>query len=177
MFLLIIWEFHTMNPDHTCSPFLSGPPSYALPSPTKNIQTFPFGLPIYSLELGQTPSSQPLKDAESFPKPQQKQSTVKNYISAAFPQFLRTLFNRFLSGLFLLGVGEFVTETFNVSHSQLWVCSHGYHWKRSLLAHSWQQHRSWTWRRLLSSTDHRHQQGLQVDISMEHKPQKSFKKT
>lgn len=38
MFLLIIWKLHAMHPNHTHSPFLSGPPSHPCATPTKQWQ-------------------------------------------------------------------------------------------------------------------------------------------
>lgn len=47
---------------------------------------------------------------------------MEGYTSASWSQFLRTLFNRFLSGQFLL-VWEVVAEAFTVLLSRLRVCS------------------------------------------------------
>jgi hypothetical protein len=69
-----------------------------------------------------------LKITESFPTwtaPPQKPSVVESYTSVSLSQFLRVLFDDFLSQLLLLGQqirGEisFVTEAFYVPLSHLW---------------------------------------------------------
>lgn len=51
-----------------------------------------------------------------------------------------------------------ITVVFSVSHSQLWICSHQYHYNRSFLAHSsW--HRSWD-QHNHGSPDYCHQHGI-----------------
>lgn len=62
-----------------------------------------FVLPIYSLEQGQTPSGQPLKEnwVPPYPHPCQKPLTVESYTLASLLQFLRVVLNDFLSRLFL----------------------------------------------------------------------------
>lgn len=138
-------------------------------------------LPIYSMELCQTPNRQPLKETESFPKPQQKQSTVKNYALAPFSQDLRILFSSFMPGLLLLGVRKFVTEAINISHSTFWV-SHQVPpcpWQlaavqvldiQKISEQNRSQTSTWPPR---GSMGYRHQRGFQG----QHKSQKSFKKT
>ena len=67
------------------------------------------------------PVASPLKKTESFPTcTPPKPSIVESYTSASLSQFLRVLFDGFLSRLLLLGVGvEVVTEAFYVPLSQL----------------------------------------------------------
>lgn len=63
-----------------------------------------------------------------------------------------------------------LSEPFNVSHSQLWFCSH-LHRKRSFLAHNRQwQPGSWTGMVSGDSMDHEHQHGFR----QQHRPQTSF---
>lgn len=59
----------------------------------------------YSLEHGQTPIGQPLKENWVLPHPCQKLTAVKSYISAPLSQFLRVLCNGFLCRLILGGGG------------------------------------------------------------------------
>jgi hypothetical protein len=58
---------------------------------------------MYSIEHGQTPSGQLLKESCVLPYPDlyQKPSTV-NYTPASLPQILRVLLDGFLSGLLFL---------------------------------------------------------------------------
>ena len=75
LFLLIRWEFHIIFPYHTHFPVLQGLSSTLLtPSPEEEggggrrgggekKKVIQFVLPIYSLEHGQAPSGQPLKES------------------------------------------------------------------------------------------------------------------
>lgn len=82
---IIIWEFHTMHPNHIHFPFLPGsaPHLCALSLPKENIHQVQFPLPVYSLEHGHTPSGKPFKDNRVVPHPFQDSSTVKTYNSAS----------------------------------------------------------------------------------------------
>jgi hypothetical protein len=69
VFLLIIWEFHITNPDHIHFPVFPGlsPPLVALPKRSLRRKKYESNclfvwLPISSMEHGQTPSGQPLKE-------------------------------------------------------------------------------------------------------------------
>lgn len=98
-FLLIIVEFHLMYTDHTDFSLLQGLPPHLCNCPYMH----QFVLPIYALDHGHTTCGQPLKENWVLPHshPNQKQSFVESYNSESLPQFIRVLFNRFLSGLFL----------------------------------------------------------------------------
>lgn len=108
--LLIIWEFHSLCPDYALPilPRSTFPPLHDSPKrkrkgkerkPSPN----PVLLPIYSLEHIQNrqwPATQ--RSLSPFPPASPpKPSTGKNYTSMSLSQFLRTLFNNFMSGLFL----------------------------------------------------------------------------
>lgn len=69
----------------------------------KKVDEVQFKLPLYSLENGQTPSGQTLRKPEFFTTPCLKPSTMMSYTSVSLSQFLSTLFNSFLSRMFLLG--------------------------------------------------------------------------
>lgn len=107
----------------------------------RNIQ---FVLPIYSLEHDHTSNSQLLL-LHLKPSIGHFSVLITN---------VRIFLDSFLSELLLFGGGYcgmmvgVVTEALYDSPSQLWVCSHPWHWKRSFCAlYSKQQHRSWmsTW--------------------------------
>lgn len=87
---------------------------------------------MYLMEEDQTLSGQPLS-----PSPH-----IRSHTLPLPCQLLRVLFNGFLS---TFGGCMELSEPFNVSHSQLWFCSHHLHHKRSFLAHNSQwQPGSWT---------------------------------
>lgn len=120
LFLLIIWEFSTLHPNHTQFPLLpSIPPTLCLPAKTKQNKYTKSNL---CWSMVKVPVASPLKKTEFFPPPHhipcQKPSTVQSYTSVSLQQFLRTLFSDFLSRLFLFE-GAGVTGTFHVSHAQL----------------------------------------------------------
>ena len=117
-----------------CSPCSTSSPFYTFqPLPPNTPNRFVFL--INSLKHGQITVTRSLKIAKSFPSPLVPRKTHHLWRSIYFSIFitmLRILFNNSLSELFLVwfvcSVEEVVTATFNVSHSQSWVC------KRSFLA-------------------------------------------
>lgn len=126
IFLLFIWEFILYTHSHLFPiPSLVHPPKLVLPHQslwnTKSYLHCPYTYcsmvklsltsPLMKTEVSSSHLPTPLP---SHPR-HQKPSTVKTYTAASLSQFLRSLFQSFWAGL--LGVGEFVTESFNVSLS------------------------------------------------------------
>lgn len=145
IFSLIIWEFHIMNPEHTHFPVLPGlplPPTLRPPHQKKEKKSKSnLCCPYTHWNMVKLPVASPLRRPESFPTRTPARShqvsilitTVKEFSSMAF------CLDCFVLGVGELGVG--VIDAFCVPLSQLWVCSHWCHFKRSFLAlYSQQEH-------------------------------------
>lgn len=139
LLVLIIWEFHIMNPYHTNFPVLSGPsyPWLSTPSQpprrTGEMNEYrgrgrergsksPICVAHTLPEHGQTTSALK-KIILLYPHPCHRLSIVEGYISASLPQFLRFFFDGFLSRLLHFGRGnrkvEVITDTFSLLFPQL----------------------------------------------------------